>query len=246
MCDVSLKSTLFLRFHNFALQIVFALFQKKRDRNQQVYTQFSYESGSSESMRSDANVEICETQNDNDSKLSSTPHKEVNNWSYSNVMYKYKTECKHVEDHLQKVDDTDSVSQREHSKILSNHYEMLGNFECKDTEYCPLECKDTNSVSRKEYSESLPNHFEALENMAEETNRESAENTLSVEATVDATEDVSCGSLQDNITILTKKESETSDEAGTVLSEANEGHASEKCFQAEDNDEAEPKMANQD
>ena len=149
---------------------------------------------------------------------------------------------------IQNSKEINSVSQREYGKILPNHFEMQGKSECKDTEY-PQECEDTDSVSQREYSESLPNHFEALENtvdMVEEINRERAENTISVEALVNAREDVPCVSLQDVRTVLTKKESETSDEFGIVLSEANEGHASENGFQAEDNDEAEPKMADQD
>ena len=155
-------------------------------------------------------------------------------------------ECKDTEYCPLEFDDTDSISQREHSKILSNHFEMQGNIECKDTEYCPLEFDDTDSVSKRENSKILPNNCDVQANSVNEVEHVSIDNALPIEETEIAIEGISCDSLQDDMTILTKEETETSEDAGIVLPEANEGHAAEYVFQAKVNDEAEPKTADQD
>ena len=190
--------------------------QTKRDRI--LYAQFSYQSGGSTSISSDVNVKICEIQNGEEIKFSSTFDNHDKILSFTNAAFN--VECNVADKCLLTTGDVHGDSKRQCSRSVPNNCEIQGFAVCNESKCCPAQYDDTlDSVSQSEYNENKPNKLEVPWNIEVKAEHDRVRCALFGKETTNERECISLHDLNEDKTILKKEENETLYEPDNIPTE---------------------------
>ena len=194
--------------------------ESKTKRNRIIYAQFSYQSGGSTSLSSDVNVKICEIQNGEEIKFSSTLDNRDEILSFTNAAFN--VECNVADNCLLTTGDVHGASKRqiECSRSVPNNCELQGFAGCNESKCCPAQYDDIlDSVSQSDYNENKPYKLEVPWNIEVKAEHDRVKCASFGKETTNEREYISCDDLNDDKTILKKKENETLYEPDNILTE---------------------------